>query len=200
MHQLAQGVTHSEGTFSSTGASPFCCHYYSQAVPSLPSKSHSPLTTISLSTTSSPHICPGHMHKFLESHLQRYALQHLFCYSLILNHAVIDLVTNLPYFSDYKMHIFPPNLGGKWGCVFWSKCSLPGSRGVRWGGVEWGFISCFPPLKPRYILWSGASYSPKTTVTMRTIGPYFKILNLTGEKINNNFWTSILFEFLPCPQ
>ena len=23
------------------------------------------------------------------------------------------------------------------------------------------FFSCFPPLKPRHILWSGASYSPK---------------------------------------
>ena len=45
--------------------------------------------------------------------------------------------------------------------------------------VEWGhrrreqdhifcfkiFFSYFPPLKPRFILWSGASYSPKITVS-----------------------------------
>ena len=38
-----------------------------------------------------------------------------------------------------------------------------------WRGVvvvERGFFffSYFPPLTPRYILWSGASYSPKNTV------------------------------------
>ena len=26
------------------------------------------------------------------------------------------------------------------------------------------FLPYFPPLKPRYVLWSGASYSPKNTV------------------------------------
>ena len=30
------------------------------------------------------------------------------------------------------------------------------------GGV--GFFPYFPPLKPRYVLWSGASYSPKNMV------------------------------------
>ena len=30
--------------------------------------------------------------------------------------------------------------------------------------VERVFSPYFPPLKPRYILWSGASYSPKNTV------------------------------------
>ena len=30
-------------------------------------------------------------------------------------------------FSDYKTR--PPNLGGKWGCVLYSECSSPGSRG-----------------------------------------------------------------------
>ena len=36
-----------------------------------------------------------------------------------------------------------------------------------WGGGGWWsrvFIPYFPPLKPRYILWSGASYSPKKMV------------------------------------
>ena len=32
--------------------------------------------------------------------------------------------------------------------------------------VERGFFSYFPPLKPRYVLWSGASYSPKNTVIL----------------------------------
>ena len=35
------------------------------------------------------------------------------------------------------------------------------ARGVRWWS---GFFSYFPPLKPRYVLWSGASYSPKNMV------------------------------------
>ena len=39
---------------------------------------------------------------------------------------------------------------------------------TRLGGGGQGFfvlfISYFPPLKPRYILWSGASHSPKHTV------------------------------------
>ena len=30
--------------------------------------------------------------------------------------------------------------------------------------VEWAFFPYFPPLKPRYILWSGASYSLKNKV------------------------------------
>ena len=30
--------------------------------------------------------------------------------------------------------------------------------------VEQGFFSYFPPLKPRCVLWSSASYSPKSTV------------------------------------
>ena len=37
--------------------------------------------------------------------------------------------------------------------------------GGGWGAVvEQGFFPYFPPLKPRYILWSGVSYSPKNTV------------------------------------
>ena len=37
------------------------------------------------------------------------------------------LYVKVQYFSDYKTHHFPPNLGGKWGCVLQSECSLPGS-------------------------------------------------------------------------
>ena len=39
---------------------------------------------------------------------------------------------------------------------------------AHWGGGVVGgaffFFSYYPPLKPRGILWSGASYSPKNTV------------------------------------
>ena len=47
-------------------------------------------------------------------------------------------------------------------------CSLnvaysPGSFGGE-AVVEQGFFSYFPPLKPRYILWSGTLYSPKNMV------------------------------------
>ena len=35
------------------------------------------------------------------------------------------------------------------------------------GGV--GFFSYFPPLKPRCVLWSGMSYSPKNTVNSSNI-------------------------------
>ena len=37
-----------------------------------------------------------------------------------------------------------------------------GGKGGVSGGV--GFFSYFPPLKPRYVLWSGTSYSLKNTV------------------------------------
>ena len=68
----------------------------------------------------------------------------------------------LPYFLDYKTHS-PPNLGGNWGAsyspnvaslAFWGE---GGNSGV-------GFFSYFPPLKPRCVLWSSASYSPKNMV------------------------------------
>ena len=36
---------------------------------------------------------------------------------------------------------------------------------ARWGrGGAGFFFSYFPSLKPRYVLWAGASYSPKNTV------------------------------------
>ena len=64
------------------------------------------------------------------------------------------MVNDLPYFLDYKMHS-PPNLGGKWGCVLQSKCSLPGSLGVGGGQmVEWVFL-------PIFLLQNlGVSYGP----------------------------------------
>ena len=67
------------------------------------------------------------------------------------------------------------NLGGKWRYVLYSKCSLPGSLAGEGGGAgsqEAGagphfllqiFFPYFPPLKPRCVLWSDASYSPKNT-------------------------------------
>ena len=33
--------------------------------------------------------------------------------------------------------------------------------------VEWGFFPYFPPLKPRGVSWSSASYCPKNTVNHR---------------------------------
>ena len=40
-------------------------------------------------------------------------------YYNILQHLAIwiPLKSYVPYFLDYKMNFFPPNLGGKWGCV-----------------------------------------------------------------------------------
>ena len=65
---------------------------------------------------------------------------------------------------------------------------LPGSLGAGVGGGGCGgdgvgsqeagagphfllqiFFSYFPPLKPRCVLWSGASYSPKNTVVIRDV-------------------------------
>ena len=37
-------------------------------------------------------------------------------------------------------------------------------RGASSSGA--GFFSCFPPLKPRYVSWSYASYSLKNTVVL----------------------------------
>ena len=35
--------------------------------------------------------------------------------------------------------------------------------------VEWGFFFSYFPLKPRYVLWSGVSYSLKNTVNAISI-------------------------------
>ena len=89
----------------------------------------------------------------------------------------------LLYFLDYKMYFASPNLGGKWGCILQSKCSLPGSLGAGRTAVEQGHrrqeqdhIFCFkivsphfPPLKPRCVLQPGVSYSPKITVTVHNL-------------------------------
>ena len=48
------------------------------------------------------------------------------------NQLILKASYLVPYFSYYKTHFFPPNLGGKWECVLQSKCSLPGS--LEWGG------------------------------------------------------------------
>ena len=45
-----------------------------------------------------------------------------------------------------------------------ARCGVEG--GWQWSGF---FFSYFPPLKPRYVLQSGASYSPKNTVN---VGPF----------------------------
>ena len=45
-----------------------------------------------------------------------------------------------------------------------ARCGVEG--GWQWSGF---FFPHFPPLKPRYVLQSGASYSPKNTVN---VGPF----------------------------
>ena len=52
----------------------------------------------------------------------------------------------------------------------------PGVSGGRGGA---GFFPYFPPLKPRCVLWSGASYSLKNTV-------YTKMLSITNPQGNGN--------------
>ena len=47
-----------------------------------------------------------------------------------------------------------------------------GVGGLCGGGA--GFFPYFPPLKPRYVLWSGVSYSPKNTVHGNTIVSIFR--------------------------
>ena len=68
---------------------------------------------------------------------------------------------NIPYFLDYKMH-FPPQIWEENGGASYSPNVV---YLAHWGLGGWGwsevFFSYFPPLKPRYCLWSGASYSPK---------------------------------------
>ena len=75
------------------------------------------------------------------------------------------------------MH-FSPKIWEEMGVHPINNCSLPGSLG--WGRDSSGagsqeagtgphfllqiFFPCFPPLKPRCVLWSGASYSLKNMV------------------------------------
>ena len=41
----------------------------------------------------------------------------------------------IPYFSDYKTHHFPPNLGGKWGVHLTVRMKL---TWLAWGGCDGG--------------------------------------------------------------
>ena len=66
------------------------------------------------------------------------------------------------YFSDYKMHS-PQEIWEENGDESYSPnvaylAHLPGEGGAA---VERVLFSYFPPLKPRCVLWTGASYSPK---------------------------------------
>ena len=70
------------------------------------------------------------------------------------------------YFLYYKTHPSPP-IWEENGGVSYSPNVAYLAHGVC-GGVEQGFFSYFPPLKPRYVLWSRASYSPKNTVVFKT--------------------------------
>ena len=73
-----------------------------------------------------------------------------------------------PYFSDCKMHFYPPKFGRKMGVhhiVQMQLAWLAAGSGVGGeNGSGAGGFFYFPPLKPRCILWSSASYSLKNTV------------------------------------
>ena len=85
----------------------------------------------------------------------------------------------IPYFSDYDI---PPNLGGKWGVRLIVRMSLTWLVGDGGGGSSGvGFFSYFPPLKLRWVLWSGVSYSPKNTVLKSVICSTISIQI-------NNYW------------
>ena len=72
----------------------------------------------------------------------------------------------LLYFSDYKAHT--PQIWEEMGGMCYSLNVVYLAGGVDRGRWRWWwsrvFFPCFPPLNPRYVLWSGASYSPKNTV------------------------------------
>ena len=73
-----------------------------------------------------------------------------------------NIGANIPYFLDYKMQ-FPQQIWEENGGASYSANV---AYLALWGGggtaVEQGFFfPYFPPLKPRYVLWSGVSYSPK---------------------------------------
>ena len=77
--------------------------------------------------------------------------------------------SHIPYFSHYKMHLSPQIWGVNGGASYSPNVAYLGHRGrgrgrawQRWSGVF--FPSYFSPLKPRCILWSGGSHSPKNTV------------------------------------
>ena len=76
----------------------------------------------------------------------------------------------IPYFWDYKTHFHrPPKFGRKMGGASYSPnvaylalCGGGGGGGVRF----FPLFSSSKTLKPRYVLRSSESYSPKSTVYM----------------------------------
>ena len=70
-------------------------------------------------------------------------------------------------FSRLKRTLFPPQTWEENGGVSYSpNVAYLAYWGLGGGGavVDQGFFPYFPPLKPRYILWSSVSYSLKNTV------------------------------------
>ena len=70
--------------------------------------------------------------------------------------------------------------------AYLARCWGAGGRGRR----QWneGFFSYFPPLKPRCVLWSGVSYSPKTTVYFKDL---IKLINEQEEERKKGQSTSL---------
>ena len=87
-------------------------------------------------------------------------------------------VTDILYFLDYKVH--PPPIWEEKGAASYSlnvACLACWGRGQQWSGFFF-FFPYFPPVKPRCVLWSGASYSPKNTVY------FFQLQNLEFNFLN----------------
>ena len=82
------------------------------------------------------------------------------------------------YFSDYKTHFLPPRFGRKMEGASYSPNAVYQVPWGEGGSGGTGVFSYFPPLKPRYIWWSGASYSPKNMVCKQKV--WFELENQHG--------------------
>ena len=69
----------------------------------------------------------------------------------------------VPYFLNCKTHSPRQIWEEKGGASYSPNVAYLARWGGGGGGV--GFFSYFSPLKPRCVLWSGASYSPKNMVS-----------------------------------
>ena len=78
------------------------------------------------------------------------------------------------------MHFSPPQIWEENGGASYSPNVAYLAHGGQGVAVEQGFFPYFPPLKPRCVLWSGASYSPKNMVPcsgnfLKNLFQYIKI-------------------------
>ena len=111
-------------------------------------QSHVFLRSLSLSHFLSPSVSPAHFFLLRENHL-------------------LGKPFETTVFSDYKMHCFPPQiLEENGGASYTLNVASLAHRQWWWGAVvEQGVFPYCPPLKPRCIVRSSVSYSPKNTVS-----------------------------------